>query len=240
MSPHSLSISYYYYYYHYCYYEYANLLYPVLPAASIHILLIAILLILLSFSHSTLIAIIINRNVCGSDDQCIYCIPEHSDRVLKIDLSVQQGADVMEAVSLLEMEESDHKRLLHNNNDDDNDDEEEDDDGGGGGHYHRRQHTLLRQLRTPIYSPTTSLLANKLGLQSQLDALPLTARYARYPFHCGLLSLLMRRMMSILTSAISASCFLLSLFIYSSPSISCSFLHYTLIVISHYTHTSHL
>ena len=60
VSPHSLSLSlsllllsYYYYY------EYANLLYPVLPAASIHILLIAILLILLSLSHSTLIAIII-------------------------------------------------------------------------------------------------------------------------------------------------------------------------------------
>jgi hypothetical protein len=219
----------------------------VLPAASIHILLIAILLILLSLSHSTLIAIIINRHVCGSDDQCIYCIPEHSDRVLKIDLSVQQGADVMEAVSLLEMEESDHKRLLHNNdnnnnnnNDDDDDEEEEDEeDGGGGGHHHRRQHTLLRQLRRPIYSPTTSLLANKLGLQSQLDALPLTARYTRYPIHCGLLGLLMMRMRSILTF-ISASRFLLSLFIYSSPSISFSFLHYTLIVISHYTHTSHL
>jgi hypothetical protein len=39
--------------------KYTNLLYPVLPAASIHILLIAILLILLSLSHSTLIAIII-------------------------------------------------------------------------------------------------------------------------------------------------------------------------------------
>ena len=52
MSPHSLSFSYYY-----CYYEYANLLYPVLPAASIHILLIAVLIILLSLSHSTLIVI---------------------------------------------------------------------------------------------------------------------------------------------------------------------------------------
>jgi hypothetical protein len=58
VSPHSLSLSlsllllsYYYYY------EYANLLYPVLPAASIHILLVAILLILLSLSHYTLIAI---------------------------------------------------------------------------------------------------------------------------------------------------------------------------------------
>jgi hypothetical protein len=38
-------------------------------------------------------------------------------------------------------------------------------------------------------------------------------------------------MMSILTSASLPLCFLLFLFIYSSPSISISFLHYTLIVI---------
>ena len=37
--------------------KYTNLLYPVLPAASIHILLIAVLIILLSLSHSTLIVI---------------------------------------------------------------------------------------------------------------------------------------------------------------------------------------